>query len=107
MCAETDFKLVVELLQKLGFLINWDKSVANAINAEYFGLLITSCGLSFTIPEAKVSSVKSMCEVALAANLISLREIAQHHGKIYIGDPGNLLCPCTFLTNARFYNYQT
>ena len=106
MCAETDFKLVVELLQKLGFLINWDKSVANAINAEYFGLLITSCGLSFTIPEAKVSSVKSMCEVALAANLISLREIDSIMGNFTWAIPAIPFAHAHFRRMQRFYICQ-
>jgi hypothetical protein len=76
-----DLEVVIELLQRLGFIINWEKSVLEpSQNLEYLGLVIDSNRLSFALPKAKIEAVKAMCEAALLAKVVSLREIASIMG---------------------------
>ena len=73
---------------------------------EYFRLLIKSCGLIFALPEAKVSAVKSMCEAALATNLISLREIDSIMGNFTWAIPAIPFAHAHFRRIQRFYICQ-
>jgi hypothetical protein len=76
-----DLEVVIELLQRLGFIINWEKSVLEPSQSlDYLGLVIDSNRLSFALPIAKIEAVKAMCEAALLAKVVSLREIASIMG---------------------------
>lgn len=49
-----DLKLVVELLQTLGFIINQEKSISTPSQViEYLGLVVSSIDLSFALPTSK------------------------------------------------------
>jgi len=49
--TKVDVDTVVELLQSLGFLINWEKSIVEPSQIiEYLGLVIDSVRLSFSLP---------------------------------------------------------
>ncbi|KAK4004033.1 hypothetical protein OUZ56_005776 [Daphnia magna] len=59
--TKADVDKVVELLQSLGFLINWEKSIVEPSHVlEYLGLATT---------------VKAKCDAALARSKVSLREM--------------------------------
>jgi hypothetical protein len=76
-----DLEVVIELLQRLGFIINWEKSVLEPSQSlDYLGLVIDSNRLSFALPIAKIEAVKAMCEAALLAKVVSLKEIASIMG---------------------------
>jgi hypothetical protein len=48
------------LLQSLGFLINWEKSIIDPSQViEYLGLVINTVRLSFSLPSDKTAKVKA------------------------------------------------
>ena len=54
-----DLKVAIELIESLGFLINWSKSVIMPIQVmNYLGIIVESLNLSFVIPKDKVELVK-------------------------------------------------
>nr|ACB38666.1 reverse transcriptase [Daphnia pulex] len=102
--AAKDFKQVVDLLLQLGFLINWEKTVADpAQKLEYLGLMLDSCRLSFALPSAKALAVKSMCESALAVDSISLREIASIMGNFTWAIPAIPFAQAHFRSMQSYY----
>ncbi|KZS19204.1 Uncharacterized protein APZ42_014437, partial [Daphnia magna] len=101
--AAKDFKQVIDLLLQLGFLINWEKTVADPTQKlEYLGLMLDSCRLSFALPSAKALAVKSMCESALAMDSISLREIASIMGNFTWAIPAIPFAQAHFRSMQRF-----
>jgi hypothetical protein len=53
--ARADLKSTLDILEFLGFLINWEKSITNPANVmEYLGMVIDSNKLSFSLPITKV-----------------------------------------------------
>ena len=79
--ANEYFKLVSTVLQNFGFLINWDKSTAVSNQSiEFLGMLISSEGMSFTLPSEKVHRVHSIGRGLLKLKLPSLRDLS-----IYLG----------------------
>ncbi|KAK4006475.1 hypothetical protein OUZ56_011629 [Daphnia magna] len=70
-----DIKNIVSLVQSLGFLVNWTKSVLQPSQIlEYLGLMVNSKRMSFALPADKVASVRTMCSGALSDNSISIRK---------------------------------
>lgn len=70
-------KTTIEILQLLGFLINWEKSVLiPSQRIEYLGLLVDSLALSFSLPDEKVMSVIKSCSDSIADGYVPLRRIA-------------------------------
>ena len=68
---------VLYILRSLGFLVNEKKSIlAPSQEIEFLGLVIDSVSLSFSLPTVKVDKVIQLCEKALRAERISLRELA-------------------------------
>ena len=75
--ANEHFKLVSTVLQNFGFLINWDKSTAVSNQSiEFLGMLISSEGMSFTLPSEKVHRVHSIGRGLLKLKLPSLRDLS-------------------------------
>jgi hypothetical protein len=75
--ARADLETVLRLLQSLGFLINWEKSVTTPSRVmEYLGMVIDSVRLSFALPPIKVQEVKKMCTNALNTGQVPLRDVA-------------------------------
>ena len=67
--TKSDVQLVIDLLHRFGFHINWEKSVRNPSQVmEYLGLRINSISLSFALPIKfdKAEKVKVMCEASMA-----------------------------------------
>jgi hypothetical protein len=76
--AAKDFELVVFILERCGFLINHEKLIGMAAwKIVYLGLIVNSHFLSLSLLEEKVASIVNLCEVALKATLVSLRDIAK------------------------------
>jgi len=72
-----DLKVAVDLIESLGFLINWEKSdVIPKRVMEYLGLMVDTKALSFSLPSGKVESVTTLCRKALSADRVSLRNLA-------------------------------
>jgi hypothetical protein len=91
-----DLKLVLDLLQGLGFLINWEKSICTPQQLiEFLGLMIDSRSLSISLPESKVGSIKTLCLEVLAKESFTL-ESSVAYGQLFLGDPYDPLCPDSF-----------
>ena len=81
--AERDFARVVEILEKCGFLINWEKSVgAAAQEREFLGLLINSKELSLSLLPKKVDQIIEICLKARSSAVFSLRDVAKILGNL-------------------------
>ena len=75
--ARKGLRITVGLLESLGFLINWEKSVTTPSKVmEYLGMIIDSVRMSFALPPVKVLEVRKMCEKAITAGQVSLRDAA-------------------------------
>ena len=54
------------LFESLGFVINTEKSVFTASQSiEYLGVVIGPRRMSFSLPEEKVSKIRSLCRHAI------------------------------------------
>lgn len=72
-----DFQIVSSLLESLGFVINWDKSVTSPAQImEFLGLIVDSTRLSVSLPPAKVASIIEKCADAYSRRSVTLRAVA-------------------------------
>lgn len=80
--AEKDFMRTVCLLQKCGFLNNWEKSIGIRASQvrEFLGVVINSVDLSLSLPEKKVDWVILLCRELLARQFVQSRNIARFLG---------------------------
>ncbi|KZS20378.1 Uncharacterized protein APZ42_012950 [Daphnia magna] len=99
-----DLKVVVELLQALGFIINQEKSIFTPSQViEYLGLVVSSIDLSFALPTSKAEAVKKMCELALAEGTVSLRTLASIQGNFCWAIPAIPFAQSHYRSLQRFY----
>lgn len=74
-------KLASDLLQGLGFLINWEKSHPSPTQTlEFLGMILDSPSLAFILPEKKREKTRKLCVQALKNNRIKLRDLAKIMG---------------------------
>ena len=66
---------VLDLLQSLGFIINFEKSVLTPPVMEFLGLLIDSRTMMFYLPLHKVTKTIELCKALLQNRTASLREL--------------------------------
>jgi hypothetical protein len=79
--AKADVKKAIELLQNLGFLINFENSIVKPSKImEYLGLLINSNNSPFALPDRKATEVKTKFDAVLVKGVIYSREIASIMG---------------------------
>jgi hypothetical protein len=99
-----DVNTVLELLQSLGFLINWEKSIIAPTQViEYLGLIVDSNDPSFSLPCAKAAAVRKMCETALSEGKVSLRTIASIQGNFAWAIPAIPFAQAHYRSLQRFY----
>ena len=99
-----DLKVAVDLLESLGFLINWEKSIVVPSQImEYIGLVVDSVRLSFSLPAEKVTAVMNICTTALAADRVSLRELASILGNFTWAIPTVPYAQAHYRRMQRFY----
>jgi len=71
------------LLQKLGFKINWEKSMLQpSQTTEFLGFQINSLSMMFFLPEEKINHIKQKCKEMLKLEKVSVRQIAKLTGKL-------------------------
>jgi hypothetical protein len=76
-----DVKMASDLLQRLGFLINWEKSLPTPTQLmEVLGIILNSLSLAFMLPSAKREKTHKLCVQALNNNRIKLRDLAKVMG---------------------------
>ena len=74
MCRDT----VIFLLQHLGFVINWKKSVLTPVQEiEFLGLKINSVNLEISLTEEKIQKVKTKCQNLLTEPETSILELTR------------------------------
>ena len=62
-----------KLLQDLGFIINWEKTVLEAAHQrEYLGFVIDSERMVVLLPERKQESLRSMCSSMVGSNRVQI-----------------------------------
>ena len=89
--------LVIELLQNLGFIINYEKSLLTPTPVlEFLGFLINSKTMKFYLPQTKVAKVLDLCKSLLKENPISLHLLAQLQGFLESFRPAVWLAPLHF-----------
>lgn len=71
------------LLQNLGFLINWEKSVTNPTQfLEYLGFNIDSVKMTMSLPERKLQDLQERCQMLLRKGETTARNLAKILGKM-------------------------
>ena len=76
--AKRHLNATIELLQSVGFLISWEKSVLiPSQTMEFLGLEIDTRILTLSLPSAKVDSIISLCNFLLRQSQVKLRDIAK------------------------------
>ena len=99
-----DLEVAVDLLESLGFLINREKSIVDPSQImEYIGLVVDSVRLSFSLPAEKVTAVMNICTTALAADRVSLRELASILGNFTWAIPTVPYAQAHYRNMQRFY----
>ena len=88
---------VLDLLQSLGFIINFEKSVLTPFPVmEFLGLLVGSRTMMFYLPSHKVTKTIELCKSLLQNRTASLRELAQLLGFLESTRPAVWLAPLHF-----------
>jgi hypothetical protein len=71
------------LIQKLGYVINWKKSILNPTQEiEYLGFQINSEDMMFFLPKTKIDQIKLNCQNIFSKGRVLVREIAKLTGKL-------------------------
>jgi hypothetical protein len=99
-----DNDIVIGLLQSLGFLINWEKSIIVPTQTiEYLGLIVDSTDPSFSLPDCKAAAVKKMCALALSEDRVKLRTLASIQGNFSWAIPAIPFAQSHYRSLQRFY----
>ena len=102
--ARADFKSALDILEFLGFLINWEKSITNPANImEYLEMVVDSNKLSFSLPITKVQHVKLLCKKTLASGTVPLRAVASILGNFTWAIPTIPFAQSHYRSMQHFY----
>ena len=94
-------QLIVGLLEKLGYLINREKSVLEPTQRlEYLGFLIDTVEMKFFLPETKILKIQNLAEKFLSEQ-ISARQLASFLGLLQATLPAITLAPLYFRNIQR------
>jgi hypothetical protein len=78
-----DTNSIIWILQHLGFVINWNKSVpVPQQQLEYLGFTINSVALTLALPEDKVQNIRGKCQQLLPEKEVSARDLSKLIGKL-------------------------
>ena len=71
------------LLENLGFVINFEKSMfVPSQQLEFLGFLVNSQDMTLRLPDYKVESIKNLCASLLRQSVVSVRELSRLIGKL-------------------------
>jgi hypothetical protein len=102
--VRTNLKAALDILETLGFLINWDKSVTVPTRIiEYLRMMVGLEKLSFSLSPTKVQDIKNMLKKALADGEVALRTIASILGNIMWAFPTIPFVQSHYGTMQRFF----
>ena len=89
--------LVIDLLQSLGFIINFEKSVLTPSPVlEFLGFLINSKTINFYLPQAKIAKVLNVGKSLMQKNPTSLHLLSQFQGFLESCRPAVWVAPLHF-----------
>ena len=95
----------ITLLERLGFLINWKKSITDPVQSiEFLGLVVDSKSLSLRVPEAKVQKIQKECQALLNKGTVSGRSLAHIIGLLTSVNPAVLPGPLHYRALQRLKN---
>ena len=78
-----DANSLIFLLQNLGLVINWGKSVLEPTQElEYLGMLINSNTMELSLPQTKLHDIQSRCKQMLAQDTTTVHKLAQLIGTL-------------------------
>lgn len=81
--SKANTQLTLDLLQWLGFTINWEKSILVPTQTlTFLGLSIDSQTMSLSLPEKKIQNIQSKCQRLLCNCTPSAREVASLIGTL-------------------------
>jgi len=73
----------LDLLQGLGFMINFLKSVlVPSTKMEFLGFVVDSITLSLALPRDKIKNVRKECQTLLDSLLVTVRQLAKLLGHL-------------------------
>lgn len=76
--CRANLALAVDLLQSLGFVVNWKKSIVTPVQQiGFLGVVIDSVLLQLTLPEAKVHQIRRSCRKWLRHATMSTLSLSQ------------------------------
>ena len=74
---------VLFLLQRLGFTINWEKSVLQPTReVEFLGMMINSARMEIWLPTEKAQNILTLCRDTIQTKRLTLRRLASLIGKL-------------------------
>ena len=84
---------VIYLLEGLGFVINYKKSVITPTTSlEYLGIIVDSTSMTMSLTEEKSVSLTKLCQKTLTSKKLSLRKLGSLIGKLVATAPA--ITPC-------------
>ena len=85
---------VLDLLQKLGFIINWEKFILSPLQIlEYLGMIVDTILMELRLPQDKVVNIQKECSIVIAKTTITLRTLMRLIGKMTATIPAVLEAP--------------
>ena len=80
--CERNIKLIVTLLDSLGFVVHPDKLIfVPARSIEYLGFVIDSQSMTMSLTQKKKASIRQLCHEVLQEEFLIIRKIARLLGK--------------------------
>ena len=80
---KAQLSVAVDILQELGFVINWEKSETIPTQSiTFLGLIIKSKSLEFSLPQEKVTEIIKTCSDLRGTGIVSLRRISSLIGNL-------------------------
>ena len=76
--CKSDVRLIITFLEKLGFIINYKKSILNpSIEIQYLGFIFNSVEMTIEIPEDKKQKIKLKLQNFLVKSKCKIQELAE------------------------------
>ena len=84
----------IYLLQNLGFIINFKKSVLDPTQTlEYLGITINSVTMTFSVPKEKIQKLEKLCKETLEMKSVPLRKLESVIGNLIARAPALTAAP--------------
>ena len=96
---------IVQLLQLLGFVVNFEKSQLNPTQRiQYLGFEIDSVRMRISLPKEKVARIRQECQWALQQKSISIRDLTRLIGRLTATMQAVLPAPLHYRNLQRIKN---